>query len=177
MSKIKHQKSYLAPLTLALAITVLGSMYIFYKLNHIQFFPKLNKPSTTSKSFPIPTRSPYPLQADQGTAGTFRISQSHKIGPVFTNFIIDPIVPQTNKDIKITVTIKSDLELKSLTAKIATDKDPIPLQMIKTQRIDNQETWTSTFKLTKPVDYTYIFNFIADDGSTNIAFDLPLRTD
>ncbi len=177
MSKRKHQKSYLTPLTLTLVITILGSIYVFSKLNRLQLFPKLNKPSTTSTSFPTPTRSPYPLKADLGTAGTFQISQSHKVGPIFSNFIIDPIVPQTSKDIKITVTIKSDLELKNLTAKIATDKDPIPLEMIKVQRLDNQETWTSTYKLTSPVDYTYIFNFIASDGTNNIVFDLPLRTD
>jgi len=126
---------------------------------------------------PVPTRSPYPLIPDKGTAGTFKISQSHKVGPIFTNVIIDPFVPQLEHDIKINVTIKSELELTGLEAKITGDKDPIPLEMTKVSRINDIETWSSTFKLTQPVDYTYIFNFTANDGTNNIIFDLPLRTD
>lgn len=177
MTRRKKQKSYVLPLSILLFITILGSSYIFFKISRSQFFPDLDPSSTSPTPTPVPTRSPYPLKADLGTAGTFNISQSHKIGPIFTKFVIDPIVPQAQKDIKITLTLKSDLELTSLTAKITGDKDPIPVEMTKVSRVNNVETWSTTFKLTQPVDYTYIFNFVANDGTNNIVFDLPLRTD
>lgn len=175
MTKRKKPKSYLLPLSIGLFITILGSAYIVVKVSSPQLFSNSSTSSVTPS--PVPTRSPYPLKADLGTAGTFNISQSHKIGPIFTKFVIDPIVPQTLKDIKITLTLKSDLEISSLTAKITGDKDPIPLEMTKVSRVNNIETWSSTFKLTQPVDYNYIFNFTANDGTNNIVFDLPLRTD
>lgn len=175
MTKRKKQKSYLLPLSIGLLISILGSAYIIIKVSSPQLFS--NSSTSSATPTPVPTRSPYPLKADKGTAGTFKISQPHKIGPIFTNVIIDPFVPQVEKDIKITATIKSELELTSLTAKITGDKDPIPLEMTKVSRVNNIETWSSTFKLTQPVDYTYIFNFVANDGTNNIVFDLPLRTD
>lgn len=180
-------KSHLLPLTVLLILVITGSLLFYlsvarpdiFRTWQTKIYKSINKeildasPSPT----PIPTRSPYPLKADQGTAGTFSISQSHKVGPIFTKFVIDPIVPQSENDIVITLTIKSELEIKSLTGKITGDENPIPLSLSRVSRVKNIETWTSSYKLTEPVDYTYVFNFTASDGTTDIVFDLPLRTD
>lgn len=134
-------------------------------------------PTPQPSSTPLPTRSPYPLIPDKGTAGTFNISQSHKVGPIFTTAIIDPLSANSGDKVNLTLTIKSDQTIKSLTGNVLTDKNPIKIKLSFNSRTDNTETWTGIYNLTAPVLYNYVLQFDASDGTTEIHYELPLRTD
>ncbi len=135
----------------------------------------LNKPHSAS---PIPTRSPYPLVPDQGSAGTFKISQSQKSGPIFTSAIIDPLDAKLQEKVTIVFTLKSTQPLESITGKIKTDHNPITIILSPQSRKDDIEMWSTSFTLSEPNLYDYIIELKAKDQYNQVtSYSLPLRSD
>lgn len=159
-----------------LIITCIFSFIIISKSSQGFFKTKLlNKYQQAS---PSPTHSPYPLVPDQGTAGTYKISQSNKNGPLFTAAIIDPLNATPSDNISITFTLKSEHPILSVSGKIITDHNPINISLHQKSRSNNLEVWSTNFLLDEPNYYEYIFEMIAiDEQNQSTKYSLPLRTE
>lgn len=173
--------SFVIPLLAVFFGVALGGGYLYLKTTYPNLFrdtfdkittviPGYNRQAATStnelqKSSPLPTRSPYPLVPDDGTAGTFKISQGSHSGPTFTDLRIDPLDAKVGDKVTITLGITSTTPTSSLSGALFTDTGKIDLPFQKISRKNDTEKWVASFELTQPVLYTYKLNFLANDGT------------
>jgi len=175
----KKTFSLVIPLLAVLFGISLGGGYLYLKTTYPNLFkdafdkiteivPQLKREAATTAeklSSPLPTRSPYPLVPDDGTAGTFKISQGTHKGPTFTDLRIDPLDAKVGDQVTVTLGLSSSTTVISLTGALFTDSGKIDLPFQKTSRKNNSEKWVAQFELTQSILYTYKLNFLASDGS------------
>ncbi len=185
----KKPKSLVLPLSILLIVVSIGATYIYLKITYpalfeatiSQIYDKIVIPTQKEAAkdqkiaSPLPTHSPYPLIPDTGTAGTFKVSHSSANGPKITNIIIDPLNATLNDEINITLTLSHPSAIKKVSANIETDSDPININFKKDSRVGNSESWSTTFQLTSPILYKYIYNFSASDDTNSSSLPMGLR--
>jgi len=188
----KKSKTLLLPLSILLAVVSLSATFIYLKISYpelfrntvSQIYDKVLVPTNKQAAkdqidqlivSPIPTHSPYPLIPDTGAAGTFKVSHNAELGPKITNIIIDPLNATLNDEINITLTLSHPSAIKKVSANIETDSDPININFKKDSRVGNSESWSTTFQLTSPILYKYIYNFSASDDTNSSSLPMGLR--
>ncbi|HET7098660.1 MAG TPA: hypothetical protein VFI61_00260 [Patescibacteria group bacterium] len=162
---------------LFIAIVLGGVVYIVGK-NYVP----LNNPSTTSNDLslnqidatlnPIPTPTPiptpkptiYPLIPDNGTAGTYQVSQPKHSGPTFGQVIFDPLDVKKDQNLKITVKVDSATGVQSLTGNFQMDSSQKSLTFKKIGNSGTIETWEVDFILPDSVSYKYILTLTGKDS-------------
>lgn len=120
----------------------------------------------TPSSVPTPTPKPtiYPLIPDNGSAGTYQVSQPAHVGPTFRQVIFNPLDVKKDQNLKITVTMETQSAVQSLTAKFQMDSSQKDLTFKKTATSGQKETWETEFALTDSVSYKYILNLTAKNS-------------
>lgn len=177
------QKSLVLPLVLVLSGVIIGSGYLYLKTTYPALFSdplqriyetivpynRRAVSDATEESTPkiaLPSRSPYPLFPDDGTAGTFKVSQGKHDGPTFNEVRIDPLDAKIEQDLSISITLTSPTNISSVAGTLYTDTGKISIVFQRVSRNNNIEKWKSNFKLTQSVLYTYKLNLVANDGNS-----------
>ncbi len=181
---IKKPRSLVLPLTLLLLGVSLGSGYLYLETTYPALFkqiyeriipPRQAASTTAPASSPEPTRSPYPVLPDAGTAGTFKISQGTHTGPTFTDLMIDPLDAKVGDQMTISIQLTSPTPVISVTAKLLTDGGIVDLTFQKISRDGETEKWRSTFDLTQSVLYNYKLTLYAQHGETTSQVSMAIR--
>lgn len=193
-------RSLILPLTLVLVGVVLGSAFLYLNTTYPELFKKSletayntivppgrqaasDEQTTTAEPqianitapTPAPTRSPYPLIPDKGSAGTYKVSHNAGSGPTITNIEIDPLDAKQGDNVKISITTTHTTPITSISSQIKTDQDPINLTFRPKSNTDNTQVWETEFQLTRQISYTYIYHFDLSDGTHQSSLDMALR--
>jgi hypothetical protein len=163
---IKNKKSkFILPILVIILIAVAGKVYYVYKSMQPQGITESHqsRPELTAKNptaTPQPIRTPIPLYPDNGTKGTYNISQGTHNGPTFSQVIFDPLNAQKGQTFTITVTFKEKGAVTGLTGVLKTDNSSTNMTF---QKVENTqiETWQTSFTLNDSVLYSYILNLTA----------------
>ena len=184
------QKSLVLPLLIVLSGVALGGGYLYLDTTYPNLFrdtvdkittviPGYNRQAATTtetqKLTTLPTRSPYPLLPDDGTAGTFKVSQGEHDGPPFTEIRIAPLDASIAQDVTITVSLASPIKVTSVAGTLYTDTGKISLVFQRASQSKDVEKWKTSFTLTQSVLYTYKLNLAASDGASISRIDMAIR--
>jgi hypothetical protein len=181
-------RSYLPILIVVLVGVILGSSYLYLQATYPAVFASPIKhiynainpesrraASTEATPLPSPTRSPYPLIPDQGSAGTYKVSHVTPSGPKITNVTIDPLDAKVGDTTTVTLTLTHPSNIQKIAATVDTDTKPLTLSFTQQSRTDTTEIWQTKFKLTNLILYTYIYHFEASDGTNTSQLSMALR--
>lgn len=166
---------------LFIAIVLGGALYIVWKNTAQIPAPIANNSAeiniddiklATPSSVPTPTPKPtiYPLVPDNGTAGTYQVSQPAHAGPTFRQVVFNPLDAHKDQNLKITVTVETQSSVQSMTGNIQMDSSQKALTFKKTGSQSQKETWETEFILTDSVSYKYVLSLTAKDsqGTANM---------
>lgn len=175
-----------------LAIVLLSSTYYYLKIAYPTLFSSTNQKLTdalsrltqnqaaSDRSDSIPTNtplpSPYPLIPDQGTAGTFSVTHDSQKGPKITNIKIDPLAAEQNEKVTVELTLSHPNPVQSIIGTIQTDTTPITFKLSPASTTSLSQVWTGDLTLSEPFLYTYIYTFLASDGTHTSQLDMALRS-
>ena len=182
-------RSFVVPLVVVLLGVSLGGAYLYLKTSYPNLFRdvakkvsyyipfKNNQAAKTSEPTPIPlpTRSPTPVIPDDGTAGTFKVSQSNHKEPSFTDVRIDPLDAKVGDKLKISVKLISSTPANTIVGNLKTDIGMQQLIFKKISRSSTTESWETEITLKQPVLYNYILHIEGSTTDQSNSFDMALR--
>lgn len=127
---------------------------------------------------PTPTPKPtiYPLIPDNGSAGTYQVSQPAHAGPVFRQVVFNPLDVAKDQNLKITVTIETQSSVQSLTGNFQMDSSQKALTFKKVGSQSQKETWEIEFNLPDSVSYKYILSLTAKDSQGTATMSVAPRS-
>lgn len=169
---------------LFIAIVLGGAMYLVWK-NTSQFSSSISDVGNQNLQLPdfatpaaTPTPKPtiYPLVPDNGTAGTYQVSQPKHEGPTFRQIVFDPLDAHKGDVLKITISVESESGVQSLTGNFQMDSSQSPVIFKKLSRQGILDTWIAEFKLTDSVFYKYILNLSAKDSKGTSSMTIAPRS-
>lgn len=170
------------PLSILLIITIIIALYYFLDYNgYLSLFTQpssiKNKIATNGSlsPSPIPSRSPYPLIPDSGTAGTYNISQPPQPGPEFTHITIDPLDAKLNEPVILTAVLNHSESVDYVKSTIETDQHPLSFNLEFVSQSGTSQTWRGEFILSEPILYKYIYHLEAKSMSGTTSLPMALR--
>lgn len=117
---------------------------------------------------PIPTNAPTPtptsiiLKPDDGTKGTYAVSQSsNSKGPTIQKVIFNPLDAQKGQTLTITVVLSSPDPILHVGGTLMSDAKEHPLTFTQTEIKGSQSVWVASYQLDDTVLYTYILSISA----------------
>lgn len=128
----------------------------------------LASPSPT----PSPSPSPLPLKPDNGTQGTYKVSQGKHSGPTISQVIFDPLDAQEGQSLTFIITLAPKSHANSVSATLTMDNSQTTIDFEKVQDDENgQETWKAKILLPDTILYKYILTVTStnEEGSATIS--------
>lgn len=118
-------------------------------------------------STPIPT--PTPIQLHEGI-GEYTVSHGETNGPTIVNIIFDPLDVRKDQLLTLSVNLRSQDKVTSVTGTLETDTGSIALNFTLSQESKGVQTWITKITMTDTLWYTYIANITAksDKGETSV---------
>lgn len=106
---------------------------------------------------PTPTPTPIQLHPDNGTQGTYMVSQGQNhVGPNITKVIFDPLNAQKGQSLVIWAHTENTSPVTAVTGSLQTDHGTVPLTFTMTGGTTVAGDWQAKISLTDTVWYTYI---------------------
>lgn len=177
----KNKKfNFLLPILIVVLIAVAWVVYYVYKSTQPQEMAEIPQLSSdVAKKSPSPSsqpvRTPIPLYPDNGTKGTYNVSQGKHDGPAFSQVIFDPLNAQKDQILTITVTFKEKGSVTGLTGTLKSDSSSTNVTFQKVESAQT-ETWQTSFTLNDSVLYNYILTLTATGSSGSSSMTIAPRS-
>lgn len=129
--------------------------------------PQVSTPTqfATPASIPTATHTPIKLKPDNGTEGTYSVSQTKHVGPTVTQVIFDPLDVQNGQTLVITATLKNDVAITEVKGTLQMDHGQQNATFSRIDGTDTNGSWQGKFKLNDTVLYKYILTITASAGN------------
>lgn len=163
--KLTYLFSLIGVVVLA-AFGYLGYKYYISTVPNAQKVATDEAPVSTPKVpvKPTPTPKPIVLKPDDGTKGTYIVSQPNGSSPLIKQVVFDPLNVKKGEKLLITVTLDSASSADSMTGTFESDNTKLNLVFQKMPNSEKPDVWTVSFDLTDSVVWKYVLTVTAKGG-------------
>lgn len=113
---------------------------------------------------PTPTPTPIVLRPDNGTKGTYLISQVKNGGPVVKQVIFDPLDVKKGQSFTVTVIMDAESSAEQITGVFESDTTKKNITFERITDASGIQTWQSKFTVEDSVLWKYMLTFVAKTG-------------
>ncbi len=177
--KIKKEVPWKIVIPAVLAVLMLISAGVFYYFYYYKGFrPAQNGDENLARNIifstpapkdlptpkPTPTPTPIVLRPDNGTKGTYLISQVKNGGPVVKQVVFDPLDVKKGQSFTVTITMDAESSADQITGVFESDTIKKNITFEKIAGVQGAQSWQAKFTIEDTVLWKYMLTFIAKAG-------------